>query len=305
MFQVYGYSKQVAQDLRDLQNNRGFLREGIKLPNRKPLLPLADNQPNDCRRDPLESDIGCFLAGDIRSNEQLGLLAMHTIWFREHNRIATELRQLNPHWDGDTLYHEARKIVGAQMQHITYTHWLPLILGPEGMKMLGEYKRYDHTVNPSIANVFATAALRFGHTLINPVLQRLNKTFGTIPEGDVPLQKAFFSPWRLVEEGGVDPLIRGLFAAPAKLKVPHQMLNTELTEHLFEVAHAVALDLAAINIQRGRDHGIPGYNAWRQFCNLSEAHTFDDLRHDIRSQSVRDTLKELYGHPGIIFVVFL
>ncbi|KAJ9586071.1 hypothetical protein L9F63_020268, partial [Diploptera punctata] len=296
--QVYGYSKEVARDLRDFRNSHGLLREGIKLPNKKPLLPLADSQPNDCRRDPLESDIGCFLAGDIRSNEQLGLLAMHTIWFREHNRIATELRHLNPHWDGDTLYYEARKILGAQVQHITYTHWLPLILGPDGIKMLGEYKGYDPKINPSISNVFATAALRFGHTLINPVLQRLNKTFGTIPEGDIPLQKAFFSPWRLVEEGGVDPLIRGLFATPAKLKMPRQMLNTELTEHLFEVAHAVALDLAAINIQRGRDHGVPGYNAWRQFCNLSEAHTFDDLKHDISSQSVRDTLKELYGHPG-------
>ncbi|PSN40372.1 Peroxidasin, partial [Blattella germanica] len=296
--QVYGYSKEVADDLRDFTRNHGLLREGIKLPERKALLPLADNQPNDCRRDPLESDIGCFLAGDIRSNEQLGLLAMHTIWFREHNRLATELRHLNPHWEGDTLYHEARKIVGAQVQHITYKTWLPLILGEDGMKMLGEYKGYDPNVNPSISNVFATAALRFGHTLINPVLQRLNKTFGTIPEGDIPLQKAFFSPWRLVEEGGVDPLLRGLFATPAKLKVPHQMLNTELTEHLFEVAHAVALDLAAINIQRGRDHGIPAYNVWRQFCNMSEAHTFDDLRHEIRSQSVRDTLKELYGHPG-------
>jgi Animal haem peroxidase. len=188
------------------------------------------------------------------------------------------------------------------MQHITYKHWLPLILGDEGIHMLGEYKGYDPTVNPGISNVFATAALRFGHSLINPMLHRLNKTFGTIPEGDIPLQKAFFSPWRLVEEGGVDPLLRGLFAVPAKLKRPHQMLNTELTEHLFQVAHAVALDLAAINIQRGRDHGIPGYNAWRQFCNLSEAHTFDDLRNEIRSQSVRDSLKELYGHPGNIVV---
>lgn len=62
-------------------------------------------------------------------NEQIGLTAMHTIWMREHNRIADELKELNPHWDGDTLYQEARKIVGAEMQHITYAHWLPNILG--------------------------------------------------------------------------------------------------------------------------------------------------------------------------------
>lgn len=184
------------------------------------------------------------------------------------------------------------------MQHITFKHWLPRILGSKGMEMLGPYTGYDPTTNPSISNVFATAALRFGHSLINPVLHRLNKTFQTIPEGNIPLQKAFFSPWRIVEEGGVDPLLRGLFAVPAKLKLPHQNLNTELTEHLFEVAHAVALDLAAINIQRSRDHGIPHYNSWRRFCNLTVAETFDDLQNEIRSHSVREGLKKLYGHPG-------
>lgn len=60
---------------------------------------------------------------------------------------------------------------------------------------------------------------RFGHTLINPTLRRLDENFQTIREGDIPLRQAFFAPWRLVEEGGVDPLMRGLFDTPAKLKV--------------------------------------------------------------------------------------
>ena len=50
---------------------------------------------------------------------------MHTLWFREHNRIAVELRGLNPHWDGDTIFHESRKIVGGVMQHITLVHLHP------------------------------------------------------------------------------------------------------------------------------------------------------------------------------------
>ena len=84
------------------------------------------------------------------------------------------------------------------MQHITYQHWLPLVVGSKGMEMLGEYKGYDPNVNPSISNVFATAALRFGHTIINPVLHRLNSSFLPIPQGHLSLGKAFFSPWRLV-----------------------------------------------------------------------------------------------------------
>ena len=80
--------------------------------------------------DPTKSHIPCFLAGELRANEQLGLLSMHTMFLREHNRIARELAELNTHWDGDMIYHETRKILGAIMQHITYKHWLPKILGP-------------------------------------------------------------------------------------------------------------------------------------------------------------------------------
>lgn len=302
MSQVYGFSEELAEDLRDLTNDRGRLREGPRFPNRKPMLPYAGNQGMDCRRDLTESNINCFLAGDIRANEQVALLAMHTLWMREHNRIADELRRVNPQWDGEKLYQETRKIIGALAQHITYAHWLPHILGKEGMEMLGKYNSYDPSINPSIANVFATAALRFGHSLINPILHRLNATFEPIPEGHLPLHKAFFSPWRVVEEGGVDPLLRGLFTVAAKIKKPEQNLNTELTEQLFKVAHAVALDLAAMNIHRSRDHAIPGYADFRRFCNMSDANTFEDIRHEITSFAVRRKLKELYGHPGNIDV---
>lgn len=166
------------------------------------------------------------------------------------------------------------------------------------MELLGEYKGYDPTVNPSVSNEFATAALRFGHTLINPILHRLNESFQPITQGHLPLHKAFFAPWRMVYEGGVDPLLRGMFSVPAKLKLPTENVNTELTEKLFLTAHAVALDLAAINIQRSRDHGIPGYNEYRKVCNLTVAETFDDLKTEISSDVVRNKLKELYGHPG-------
>ncbi|KAI8116975.1 Peroxidasin [Lucilia cuprina] len=301
--QVYGFSEQFANELRNLTTDDGLLRVGVHFPNQREMLPFAAPQDGmDCRRNLDENQMSCFVAGDIRVNEQVGLLAMHTIWMREHNRIANEFRHVNPHWDGDTIYYEARKIVGAEMQHITYKHWLPLIIGESGMAMLGEYKGYDSSINPSIANEFATAALRFGHTIINPILHRLNASFEPIPQGHLPLHKAFFAPWRLAYEGGVDALMRGMFAVPAKLKTPDQNLNTELTEKLFQTAHAVALDLAAINIQRGRDHGIPGYNVYRKFCNLTEAKTFDDLAAEIVSKDVRDKLKELYGHPDNIDV---
>ncbi|XP_053365553.1 peroxidasin [Clarias gariepinus] len=294
---VYGSSHHESEEIRDLAGHRGMLRQGIVQRTGKPLLPFASGPPTECMRDENESPIPCFLAGDHRANEQLGLTAMHTVWFREHNRIARELLRLNPHWDGDTIYHEARKIVGAQMQHITYNHWLPKILGEAGMRMMGSYRGYDPNVNAGIFNAFATAAFRFGHTLINPILYRLDENFQPIQQGHIALHKAFFSPFRIVNEGGIDPLLRGLFGVAGKMRVTTQMLNTDLTERLFSMAHAVALDLAAMNIQRGRDHGIPPYNDYRVFCNLTSAQTFDDLRNEIRSPTVREKLQRLYGTP--------
>ncbi|XP_022371324.1 peroxidasin-like protein [Enhydra lutris kenyoni] len=298
---IYGSSERESQILRDYSEPRGLLRTGLPwVPSGKPLLPFSSGPPTECTRPEQDSRSPCFLAGDHRANEQLALTAMHTLWFREHNRVATELSSLNPHWDRDTLYHEARKIVGAQLQHITYSHWLPKILGAPGMKMLQDYQGYNPNVNAGIINSFATAAFRFGHTLINPILYRLNDTFGEIPEGHLPLHKAFFSPSRIIEEGGIDPLLRGLFGVPAKLRVPSQLLSVELTEKLFSTAHSVALDLAATNIQRGRDHGIPPYADFRVFCNLTSVENFEDLQNEIKDSEIRQKLKKLYGTPGNI-----
>lgn len=54
-------------------------------------------------------------------------MAMHALWVREHNRIANTLHVLNPQWKSERLYQEARKIVGALLQHITYNEWLAVL----------------------------------------------------------------------------------------------------------------------------------------------------------------------------------
>lgn len=137
--------------------------------------------------------------------------------------------------------------------------------------------------------------MRFAHTLINTHLFRFDKDFKETKQGHLPLHNAFFAPERLVSEGGVDPLLRGLFAAPIKMPRPDQVLNKELTEKLFNRFHEVALDLAALNIQRGRDHGLPSWTEYRKFCNLTVPKTWSDMKNIVQNDTVISKLQSLYG----------
>lgn len=79
----------------------------------------------------------CVFQGEIRVNEQLVLTCMHTLMAREHNRVAKGLALVNPHWDDEILFQEARRIVIAQIQHITYNEFLPILLGKDVMEKFG------------------------------------------------------------------------------------------------------------------------------------------------------------------------
>ncbi|CAJ0954735.1 unnamed protein product, partial [Mesorhabditis belari] len=297
---VYGSSEVQALELRDLFGDHGLLRFDIVSSAQKPYMPFEKDSDMDCRRNySIDNPIRCFLAGDLRANEQLGLTAMHTVFMREHNRVAAKFLEMNVNWDGETIFQETRKLIGAMIQHITYAQWLPLVLGKTGFaELIGPYMGYDPSIDSSVSNSFATAAFRFGHTLINPELKRLGKDFQPIPQGHIPLHEAFFAPERLLSEGGIDPLLRGLFATPLKLPRSSQILNTELTEKLFPRAHEVSLDLAVMNIQRGRDHGLPSWTEYRKWCNLSVPETWDQMAIEVPDVNVRNKLKALYGHPG-------
>ena len=126
----------------------------------------------------LNKQTASFFPGDARCNEQPQLTVMHNIWLREHNRVASQLALMNSHWDDERLYQESRRIVGAVMQHITYNEWLPIVLGMEYMDDNGMMPQkegfdgnYDDDVEPSITNAFATAAFRFGHSLVQGVME--------------------------------------------------------------------------------------------------------------------------------------
>ncbi|XP_024852144.1 LOW QUALITY PROTEIN: thyroid peroxidase [Bos taurus] len=304
---VYGSSAASERRLRNWTSAEGLLRVNARYRDAgRAFLPFAPpSAPPACAPQPGApgARAPCFLAGDGRASEVPALAALHTLWLREHNRLATALKALNAHWSADTAYQEARKVVGALHQIITLRDYVPRILGPEAFgRHVGPYRGYDPSVDPTVSNVFSTAAFRFGHATIHPLVQRLDARFQEHLGPRLLLRDAFFRPWRLLEEGGVDPVMRGLLARPAKLQVQDQLLNEELTERLFVLSDAGTLDLASINLQRGRDHGLPGYNEWRQFCGLSRLETRADLGAATANGSMADRILDLYGHPDNIDV---
>ena len=233
--QIYGSTTEMANRLREFDEGgtpTGYLKMGPQAPSGKKLLPFDSDQNSkiDCSTGIHKDRSDCFLSGDIRVNEQVGLISAHTLFFREHNRVVDILKQLNPNWEGEKLFQEARTIVIAEWQNIIYTEYLPIILGSD---YLGNYKEYDSSVDVTIANGFATAAYRFGHSQIMPFFSRLDSNYDQLPIGPLLLQHAFFAPFRILEEGGIDPLIRGLISTPVKLRVSGQAMNNNLTEALF------------------------------------------------------------------------
>uniref|UniRef100_A0A452QKX8 Myeloperoxidase n=1 Tax=Ursus americanus TaxID=9643 RepID=A0A452QKX8_URSAM len=299
---VYGSEVSLALRLRNRTNFLGLLAVNTRFrDNGRALLPFDTLRDDPCLLTNRTARIPCFLAGDSRSSETPKLAAMHTLFMREHNRLATELKHLNPQWTGDKLYQEARKIVGAMVQIITYRDFLPLVLGEaRARRTLGPYRGYCSNVDPRVANVF-TLAFRFGHTMLQPFLFRLDSQYrASAPNSRVPLSTSFFASWRVVHEGGIDPILRGLMATPAKLNRQDSMLVDELRDRLFQQVRRIGLDLAALNMQRSRDHGLPGYNAWRRFCGLSQPRNLAQLSRVLQNPGLARKFLSLYGTPDNI-----
>jgi hypothetical protein len=275
---VYGSDPVRAAALRTFRGGRLKTSAGNLLPFNVDGLPNAGGPSPDL-----------FLAGDVRANEQVGLTAMHTLFVREHNRLAARIVQVFPHASDEQIYQLARKIVGAELQIITYNEFLPALLGPSAPS-LSDYAGWDPLVDPSIANEFSTALFRVGHTMLSPDLL-LADSKGVV--GELPLRLAFFNPDFLADNPAhVEHLLAGFTRQQAQ-EIDNFLVD-DVRNFLFGPPGAGGLDLASLNIQRGRDHGLPPYNGLRVAYGLAPAHTF----REISSQAaVADALAAVYDSP--------
>jgi hypothetical protein len=244
------------------------------------------------------------VSGDVRANENIALTATHTLFAREHNRIVSHLpAYLSP----EDRFQIARRIVGAEEQYITYHEFLPAL----GVR-LPPYRGYDSSVDPTLSNEFATVGYRV-HSMVHGELEPTvpAKTYkpsqlqtfersGVAVEREgsdvtlvIPLGLAFGNP-DLLESVGLGPLLKGL-GAERQYKNDEQ-IDESLRSILFQIpkpenrdpracgspvvqpgCFSVVQDLGAIDIQRGRDHGMPSYNQLRVAYGLEPKRSYADI----------------------------
>ena len=261
---VYGSDETTATSLRTLEG-------GLMKTSAGDLLPLDEE--------------GFFLAGDIRANEQVCLTAMHTIFVREHNRIALQIATRRPSLTDEQIYLRARKQVTGIIQAITYNEFIPALMGEDALR---PYRRYNPTISPDISNVFSTAAYRFGHSMLNTDIWRMDNNGQPVAEGHLALRDAFFNPSNLIDFG-VDPYLKGLTLQQAQ-EIDTKIV-TDLRNFLFGGPGSGGFDLAALNIQRGRDHGLADFNSIREAFRLPAYRSFDEITSD---PEVQIALSEAY-----------
>lgn len=304
---IYGTTKAWSDHLRMYDNgtlaSHGLLaasHDGLFPDYNKVRLPMANPPPPFYHREftmkheTLKVD-RFFKLGNPRGNENPFLLTFGILWFRWHNHIAHYLHKTYPQWNGEKVYNEARKWVIASQQHIVINEWLPEWLG----KRLDEYKGYDPSTDPQIDQFFQAAAFRFGHTLVPPGVYvrdyakdgcklvknvtKENTNRNLISNGTVRTCNSFWRPQDFIQAtttGGkfidIDRLLMGM-AFQLCEKEDHKIVE-DLRGRVFGPLEFSRRDLMAINIQRGRDHGLPDYNTARQVFGLKRRNNVTDFK---------------------------
>ena len=223
-----------------------------------------------------------FITGDGRGNENIGLTTVHFVFHAEHNRLVEDMKKVilntgdaafiaewrdaNGNWDGERLFQSARFVTEMQYQHLVFEEFARKVQPDIDIFMV----QPDVEINPAIFAEFAHVVYRFGHSMLTETVDRIDANGD---RSDLDLFDAFLNPLAF-SESSVDHSA----AAGAIVRGMTAQVGNEIDEFVTNVLRnqlvGIPLDLAAINIARGRDTGMPTLNQARQeFMDLAGGDT--------------------------------
>ncbi|XP_049878875.1 peroxidase-like [Pectinophora gossypiella] len=285
---VYGFTAQREREIRTYQGGRirSNVRNGIEYPPGTSPFCVQNRRP-------IEN--ACYEFGDSYDGNVLTGITLVGLWFyREHNRLARNLARINPCWEDQQLFEVARQINIAQWQKSLYYELYAGFMGWENAKKVGVIydthdfvNDFDESFKPGVFHEYVIGT-RWFHVFQDGRLDlydNMGKYLGTRTTVDDEYRSG------ILEVNNTEAVLtQGSFRQPSH-KVGYTM-DPDLAERLFGELQA-ASDLPAIDIQRGRDAGLPPYNEYRKICGLKVARDWDDLKEDIKFDKLKQ-LKRIY-----------
>uniref|UniRef100_UPI00398F1C9E dual oxidase 2-like isoform X2 n=1 Tax=Pristiophorus japonicus TaxID=55135 RepID=UPI00398F1C9E len=246
---------------------------------------------------------GLYDFGNPRANESPFLKAESIIWFRYHNHLATQLKKQNPSWKDEDLFQNARKQVIATFQNILLYEWLPAFIG-QNVSMYGGYKKQ---VDPGISPEFQAAAIRIINSMVPPGIYMRNKAcqFRNIVlngyNRTYPALRVCNNFWNrknpnINDPEDIDDLILGMASQIAEQE--DHIVVTDLRDYMYGPLRFTRSDIVAMDIQRGRDSGLPSYNQARQALDLQPIANWSNINTQLFDEKPElfNQLAELYNN---------
>jgi len=259
-----------------------------------------------------------LLGGDDRVNLMPGTIALATAFARRHNALlptlissaavraaveqttgtwgATHGRDGIPARPDDLLFAVTQAVVRAEYQAIAWYEWLPAMIGPAAFARMPPYRGFNESVDPAISCEAAASALAVWLSQLGGAVARMAPDGTSLPA--LQLRDAWFAPHRVTLGGGVDALLRGAAAAVSQ---EVDVLFHDAVRNDFVGWNVQGLDFAALQLQRGRDMGVPPYvtvvaaQGRTPPANMTELVALARLPARVAAR-VQGRLEEVYGH---------
>ncbi|MDH4607941.1 peroxidase family protein, partial [Pseudomonas sp. BN102] len=267
-------------DIAHSANPRSSTTGALLTPDADGVAGTDDGNPNTYDNELLDAH---FATGDGRGNENIGLTSVHHVFHAEHNRMVEHIKdvvlasndpafiaewQLSPGvWNGERLFQAARFSTEMQYQHLVFEEFARKVQ-PQVDIFFAPTQVYDTNINPAIVAEFAHVVYRFGHSMLTETVDRLDANF---VDSSMGLIQAFLNPLafnQLSDGAGGTVTVSADEAAGAIVRGMTRQLGNEIDEFVTEALRnnllGLPLDLATINLTRGRETGVPSLNAARQ-----------------------------------------